>query len=120
ARRLAEENGWDEDQAQWYVNEQRAKLEQQKQQKELQELRVQMQINRLRDNPDYAGISAMEKDIISKIDRTNGALTVEEAFWALGGPKRAEQIRLEAQMREQVKRQKQPRTVLTDAPTSSA
>lgn len=119
ARRLADANGWDDEQTQWYVQDQRNKMEQQKQQRELQELRVQMQINRLRDNPDYTGIGAMEKDILAKIDRTNGALSVEEAYWALGGHKRAEQIRLEAQMREQVKRQKQPRTVLTDSPTST-
>jgi len=110
ANRLAEQNGWDDEQTRWYV-------EQQKQQQELKELRVQMQINRLKDNPEYAGIGAMEKDIMSVIDRSNGALNVEQAYWALGGPKRIEQIRLEAQMRESEKRKKQSRTVLTDAPT---
>lgn len=110
ANRLAEQNGWDDETTRWYV-------EQQKQQQELKELRVQMQINRLKDNPEYAGIGAMEKEILSKIDRSNGALSVEEAYWALGGPKRIEQIRLEAQMRESEKRKRQVRTVLTDAPT---
>lgn len=110
AQRLADQNGWDDETTKWYV-------EQQKQQQELKELRVQMQINRLRDNPEYAGIGTMEKEILSKIDKSGGALTVEEAYWALGGPKRIEQIRLEAQVRESVKRQKQPRTVLTDAAT---
>jgi hypothetical protein len=112
ARRLAEQNGWNEEQTKWYV-------EQQKQQQELRELRVQMQINKLKDNPDYAGIGTMEKEIMSKIDKTNGALTVEEAYWAMGGPRKAEQIRLEAQMREAEKRKKTPRTVITDSPSST-
>jgi hypothetical protein len=110
AQRIAEANGWDDEQTRWYV-------EQQKQQNELKELRVQMQINKLRDNPDYAGIASMEKEILGKIDRSNGALTVEEAYWALGGSKMADQIRLDAQMREKVKGQKQARTVLTDSAT---
>jgi len=113
AQRLAEQNGWNAEETRWYVDQQR-------QQHELKELRVQMAIYRLRDNPDYAGIASMERDIMSKIDKSGGALTVEEAYWALGGHKRAEQIRLEAQVREQAKRQKQPRTVLTDSPTSTA
>lgn len=112
AQTLAEQNGWDDEQTKWYI-------EQQKQQQELKELRTQMQINKLKDNPDYAGISSMEKDIMAKIDKTNGALTVEEAYWAMGGPKKAEQIRLEAQMRESEKRKKTPRTVLTDSQTST-
>lgn len=113
AQQLAEQNGWDDEQTQWYI-------EQQKQQQELKELRVQMQVNRLKDNPDYAGIGSMEKEILSKIDKTGGALSVEEAYWALGGSKRAEQIKLEAQVRESEKRKQKPRTVLTDSPTSTA
>lgn len=112
AQQLAEQNGWDEEQTTWYI-------EQQKQAQELKELRVQSQINRLKDNPDYAGISQMEKEILSKIDKSAGALSVEEAYWALGGPKRAEQIRLEAQAREAEKRRQKPRTVITDTPTSN-
>lgn len=108
AQRIADENGWDDEQTQWYIN-------QQKQDQELKELRVQMQINKLRDNPDYAGIASLEREILSKIDKTNGALTVEEAYWALGGKNKADQIRLEAQVRESEKRKKQPRTVLTDS-----
>lgn len=112
AQRMADQYGWDEDQTSYWI-------EQQKQQQELKELRVQMQINKLRDNPDYAGIASMERDILAKIDKTNGALTVEEAYWALGGPKRAEQMKLEAQQREIANRQRPTRTVLTDSPTSS-
>lgn len=111
AQEIADMNGWDDDQKQWYI-------EQEKQKQELQDLRVTVAINRLRDNPDYAGISSMEKEIKQKIEATKGALSVDEAYWALGGHKRAEQIRVEAQMREQVKRSKQPRTVLTDAPAA--
>jgi hypothetical protein len=112
AERLADQNGWTDEQTEYWI-------EQQKQQQELKELRVQMQINKLRDNPDYAGIANMERDILAKIDKTNGALSVEEAYWALGGPKRAEQMKLEAQQREIANRQKPTRTVLTDSPTSS-
>lgn len=112
ALQLADRNGWDEAQTQWYI-------EQQKQQQELKELRVQMQINRLKDQSDYLGIDRMEKDIMAKIDRSNGALTVEEAFWALGGPKRVEQVKLEAQQREVAKRAQQPRTVVKDTPSTS-
>lgn len=115
ANRLADANGWSDDQYNFYVQQQKDKIEQQKRDNELKELRVQMQINKLRDNPDYAGIGSMERDILAKIDKTNGALTVEEAYWAMGGPKKAEQLRLEAQMRESEKRKKQPRTVLTDS-----
>lgn len=112
AQQVAKQNGWDEDQTQWYI-------EQQKQQNELKELRVQMQINKLKDNPDYAGIASMERDILAKIDKSNGALNVEEAFWALGGSRRAEQIKLETQQREIAKRAQQPRTVLKDAPSNA-
>jgi hypothetical protein len=111
AQEMADMNGWDPEQTQWYI-------EQEKQKQELQDLRVTVQINRLRDNPDYAGITSMEKEIKAKIEATKGALSVDEAYWALGGHKRAEQIKVEAQMREQVKRQKQPRTVLTDSPAA--
>lgn len=112
AQKLAEQNGWDDETTQWYIEDQKNK-------QELKELRTQMQINKLKDNPDYAGISSMEKEIMAKIDKTGGALTVEEAYWAMGGPKKAEQIRLEATMREQEKRKKTPRTVLTDSAIST-
>lgn len=111
ANRLAEQNGWDEDQTQWYVN-------QRKQEQELKVLRVQMQINNLKDNVDYAGIASMEKEILAKIDKSNGSLSVDEAYWALGGHKKAEQLKLDAQMREIEKRKQTPRTVLTDSTTT--
>jgi hypothetical protein len=112
AQTLAERNGWDDEQTQWYI-------EQTKQQQELKELRVQMQINRLKDQPDYAGISRMEKEIMAKIEKSNGALSVEEAYWALGGPKKAEQLKLEATQREVARRAQQPRTVVKDSPSTN-
>lgn len=111
ALQLAEQNGWSQEDTQWYID-------QQKQQQELKELRVSMQINRLKDNPDYAGIASMEKEILSRIDKSNGALNVEEAFWALGGAKRVEQIKLEAQQREIAKRTAPTRTVQRDTASS--
>lgn len=113
AQSLAKQNGWSEEQTKLYV-------EQLKQAQELKELRVQNQINRLKDHQDYAGIASMEKDIMSLIDKSGGSLTVEQAYWALGGPKRAEQVKLEAKMREAEKRKEQKRTVQPDSPTSAA
>lgn len=112
AQRLADQHGWSQEDTQWYI-------EQEKQKQELKELRVQMQINKLKDNPDYAGISSMEKEILARIDKSNGALNVEEAFWALGGAKRVEQIKLEAQQREIAKRSAQTRTVQKDSASST-
>lgn len=112
SHRLADQGGWSEEERRYYVD-------QKKQEQELKELRVQMQIHKLRDNPDYLGIDRMEREIADKIDRSNGALSVEEAFWALGGPKRVEQVKLEAQQREIAKRNQQPRTVIKDTPSTS-
>lgn len=113
AQRLADQNNWTEEETQWFV-------QQRKQEQELKELRVQMQINRLKDNPDYAGIASMEKEIMARIDKSNGALNVEEAFWAIGGPKRVEQVKLEQQQREIAKRAQPTRTVQKDSPSSNA
>lgn len=112
AESLADEHGWDEQQTHWYI-------EQQKKEQRLQDLEIQVQINDLRDNPTYAGIADMKKIIADKIKASNGALSVQEAYWAVGGHKRAEQIKLEAEQRAIAKRAKQPRTVLTDSPTAN-
>lgn len=112
ADRLGDYNGWSEEDKQLYIEQEKQKLE-------LKELRVQRQIDKLKSDPDYAGIESMEKDILAKIDKSGGQLTVDEAYWALGGAKKAAQIKLEAQMREQVKRSEKPRTVLTDNPTTT-
>lgn len=107
AEDLGERNGWTEEDKQFYV-------EQKKQQIELKELRIQRQIDKLKSDPDYAGIASMEKEILAKIDKSNGQLSVDEAYWALGGAKKAAQIKLDATMREAEKRKKANRTVLTD------
>lgn len=112
AQQLADQNGWDEEQTHWY-------LEQQKKDQRLQELEVSVQINDLKDRPEYAGIGSMKQSIIDKIKATRGALNVEEAYWALGGPKRIEQVKLEAQQREIAKRQAPTRTVQRDTPSST-
>ncbi len=117
--RKSRENGWTQEEAEYHYEQEKQKIEQQKTQQELKTLRVQMQINNLRDKPEYAGITSMENEILAKIDKSNGALSVEEAYWAMGGAKKAEQIKLESQMREQVKRAQIPRTVLTDAPVNN-
>lgn len=109
AEAMAEQNGWTDQEKQWYI-------QQQQKDQRLKELEVQVQINELKDQPEYEGIQTMKETIISKIQSSNGALSVQEAFWAVGGPKRIEQIKLEATVREQERRKKQPRTVLTDSP----
>jgi hypothetical protein len=112
AQRLADQNGWSQEDTKWYID-------QQKQQQEVKELRAQVQINRLKDNPEYAGIDKMEKDILARIDKSNGALSVDEAYWAIGGPKRAAQLAMEAQQREAAKRAKPTRMVQTDSPSAT-
>lgn len=68
AQQLAYNNGWDEEQTQWYVNDQMERRRQQQQQSDLQkeiaQLRLESQINELRDNPDFAGIATMKKKLL--------------------------------------------------------
>lgn len=106
AQQLAYEQGWDEQQQQWYIN-------QQKMDRELRELRIANQINEMADNPEYHGIKQMKPQIADMVYR-NPSLSVEQAYWAIGGPKRAEQLRLEAQQREIAKRSQARRTVVKD------
>lgn len=123
AQSLAYQYGWEEEQTREYIQQEQTRLNQQRQQenmmRELQVLRIQNDINDLRDNPDYTGIREMRDQIIDKVAKSNGAITVSEAYWALGGPKRAEQVKLEAQQREVARRAQQPRTVLKDSPNNS-
>jgi hypothetical protein len=112
AYRLAEQQGWDEEQTQWYI-------QQQKKDQEVQELKVQVAINDLKDNPDYAGIGSMKKEIQTMISRSGGAIDVKQAYWALGGEKRAGQLRRETEQRNIAKRSKPKRTVQSDSPTST-
>lgn len=111
ARQIAEANGWGDEETQWYLN-------QQKQEQELRDMRVQLQINDLKDNPDYAGIGSMKPQILTMIQQSGNALTAEQAYWALGGKARADQLKREAQQREIAKRAQPKRTVQTDSPTS--
>lgn len=115
AQQMAQYYGWDEEQTQQYVQQQ---VKEQQREQELAELKVQVQINDLKDNPDYAGIGSMKQEIQSMISRSNGTLNVEQAYWALGGKSRAEQLRREEQQRQIAKRSKPKRTVQSDSPTS--
>lgn len=116
AQSLANQYGWDEQQTQQYAQQY---AQQQKKDQELADLKVQVQINEFKDNPDYAGIGGMKKEIQTMIGRSNNALSVEQAYWALGGKNRAEQLKREAEQREIAKRSKTKRTVQSDSPTST-
>lgn len=110
AAELAEQNGWDDDQAQYYLQQQ---IQQQRQQQEIHELRVSVQINDLADNPEYPGIKEMKQKLTQFIAQ-NPNLNVEQAYWAVGGKQLADQLRREAEQREIAKRQKPKRTVQSD------
>jgi hypothetical protein len=108
AETLAYQNGWDETQTQWYVK-------QQQQDKEMRDLRVSVQINDLADRSDYPGIKQMKTQIAEFVTR-NPNMSVQEAYWAVGGQPLAQQLRREAEQREIAKRQQTKRTVVSDAP----
>lgn len=114
AQRMANQYGWDEEQMNFYIQQQQAIKQQERLQQELQELRIANEINDLRDNPAFSGIKEMKKEIMDLVKRSNGALTVQQAYWALGGAKRAEQMRLEAEQRAAVKRAEMRRTPQND------
>lgn len=111
AEQLADDQGWTDDQALQYL---RQRQEQHRLSEELQDLRVANQINELADNPDYAGIKGMKEQIKGKIAASGGALSAEEAYWALGGKERAAQLKRETAQREIAKRSTAKRTVQTD------
>lgn len=111
AEQLADDQGWTDDQALQYL---RQRQEQHRLSEELQDLRVANQINELADNPDYAGIKGMKEQIKGKIASSGGALSAEEAYWALGGKERAAQLKRETAQREIAKRSTAKRTVQTD------
>lgn len=116
AEQLAYEQGWTDEQARVWLETQQ---EQQRMRDEVHDLRVSAQINELADNPDYAGIKGMKEQIKQKITASGGALTAEEAYWALGGKQRAEQMKREAEQREIAKRSKGQRTVQQDGTAAS-
>ncbi|WP_339283681.1 hypothetical protein [Paenibacillus sp. FSL R5-0486] len=122
AQQLAYNNGWDEEQTQWYINDQMERQRQQQQQNDLQkeiaQLRLESQINELRDNPDFAGIATMKNEIADKVNKSNGSLSVSEAYWALGGERRAKQMKREAEQRSSV--QRRSRVVAKDNATAAS
>ena len=95
----------------WYIA-------QKKQQAELNELRVKVQINELKDDPLYAGIKGSEKEIQAFMTRTGS--TAKEAYWAIGGEARAQQLKREAEQRAIVKKAQPKRTVQSDSATGDA
>ncbi|KWX71616.1 hypothetical protein AMQ84_27225 [Paenibacillus riograndensis] len=118
AQQLAEQNGWDEQQYSWYIGQQQQVMKQEQLQKELAELRIANQINDLRDNPEFAGIQTMRQEISDIVNRSNGTLSVEQAYWALGGAKRNQQTKREAEQRAAVQRRQ--RVVANDAPAAAS
>jgi len=111
---LAYEQGWTDEQAQAYLQNQ---IEQERQADELNDLRVTVQINDLSDKPEFAGIKQMKDQIKQLIKESGGRLTADQAYWAIGGPERAKQLQREAQQREIAKRAKAKRTVQADNPS---
>ena len=107
AQKLAYQNGWDEEQTQWYV-------QQEQQRKEMHDLRVAVQVNEMADSPDYPGIKQM-KGQISDFVKMNPNMTVHQAYWAVGGQSLAQQLKRETEQREIVKRQQTKRTVVSDS-----
>lgn len=113
AQKLAQQNNWNNDQTEWYV-------QQQKKDDKLRDLEVQVEINELKGKSEYAGIEKMKEEIKHAVRESNGYLTVEKAYWAVGGPSRANQIKRETEQRNIAKRKKTKRTVQSDSPTSTA
>ncbi|MNV28563.1 hypothetical protein D3C71_1197570 [compost metagenome] len=122
AQQMADYYGWDDEQIQQYSQQQVQQRQQQVQQaelqQELQELRISNQVNDLRDNPEFTGISSMKKEIADIVSRSNGTLDVQQAYWALGGQKRAQQTKREVEQREAVKRR--TRVVANDSPAAAS
>lgn len=120
ARRYADEYGWDDQQTQYYIQQEQAKQATSRMEQELRELRLSNEINDLRDNKEFPGIIAMKKQIAEKVAKANGALTVAEAYWALGGQGRAKQMTREAEQREAMKRRQGKRVISNDSPNSAS
>ncbi|MDR6555441.1 hypothetical protein [Paenibacillus qinlingensis] len=107
AKEIGYANGWDEDQTKWY-------LENQRKDRELQDLKISVKINDMADSPEYTGIKAMKPQLTAFM-RENPRMSVEQAYWALGGKARIEQASREAEQRAIAKRSEQKRTVVSDA-----
>lgn len=114
AQQLANAYGWDEYQTQAYIQQEQAKVREQQTQRELQELRIVNEINKLSRMTEYSGIDTMEKEIVDKVIRSNGALSAKEAFFALGGEAFLKQRTRETEQR-MVAQRAQKRTVQSDS-----
>lgn len=108
AENLAYQNGWTDEQTNMFVRQQQLERQQ-------TEMQVNLRVYELADTPEYPGIKQM-KGAITEFVRNNPRVAVEQAYWAVGGPNLAKQMKLEAEQREIVKRQQTKRTVLSDAP----
>lgn len=106
AEQLAYQNGWTDEQAQWYVEQQKMKSEQ-------TEMKVSLKVYELSESADYPGIKQM-KGPITEFIRNNPNVAVEQAYWAVGGSSLAQQLKREAEQREIAKRSQTPRKVVTD------
>jgi hypothetical protein len=109
AQRLAEQNGWTDQETEWYIKQQQLEREQ-------TEMRVSLRVYELADSPNYPGIKQMKGPIVEFI-RKNPHATVEQAYYAVGGEPLLQQLRREAEQRQIAKRQQPKRTVVTDTQT---
>lgn len=109
AQRLAEYNGWDDQQTQMYMRQQDLERKQ-------TEMTVNLRVYELSDTADFPGIKQM-KGAITEFIRANPRVPVEQAYWAVGGANLATQLKREAEQREIAKRTQTKRTVISDAPT---
>jgi len=116
-----QEQAWAKEAAsQGYENPEDSALyvEQKRMQAELFDLRAKDQINDLRDNPLYSDIKRAEKEVKDYMLRTGS--TAKEAYWAIGGEARAQQLKREAEQRAVVKKAQPKRTVQTDSSTGDS
>src|SRR5690606_2595927 len=115
AQVLADRYGWTDEETQRWIDEQaRIIAKQRQQEEEIRELRVSVRINELSDSGEYPGIKNMKSAILDFI-RRNPYATVEQAYWAVGGPQLIKQFKRESEQREAAKRSQTKRVVLTGA-----
>lgn len=114
ADKLADQYGWTQPQYDAFIQQEQAKVREQQTQRELQELRIVNEINKLSRKPEFTGIDVMEKEIVDKVIKSNGALTAGEVFFALGGESRIKQMTRETEQR-MVAQRAQKRVIQTDS-----
>lgn len=119
AQRMAYQNGWSDVETEEYISRQADLITRQRQQEnEMRDLRVAVAINDLADKSDFPGIKSM-KGQIAEFVRSNPSVSVEQAYWAVGGASLAQQLKRETEQREIAKRSQATRKVVTDAGVSS-